>query len=110
MEQKVTAPSFFSLSRLRERVGVRADGSGDIQRGSHRPLLPSPLPSPASGRGRKSDLETMVAISPHLDDAVLSCGQLLAARPGSVVITVFAGMPRDGSQQTDWDRRCGFAN
>src|SRR4051812_2661178 len=52
----------------------------------------------------------MIAISPHLDDAVLSCGGLLAARPGSVVITVFAGMPRDGSQQTDWDRRCGFAN
>jgi LmbE family N-acetylglucosaminyl deacetylase len=52
----------------------------------------------------------MVVISPHLDDAVLSCGQMLAARPGSVVITVFAGMPRNGSQQTDWDRCCGFAN
>src|SRR5262245_15013796 len=54
--------------------------------------------------------EMMIAISPHLDDAVLSCGRLLAAHPGSVVITVFAGMPRDASQQTDWDRRCGFAN
>jgi len=52
----------------------------------------------------------MVAVSPHFDDAVLSCGRLLAARPGSVVITVFGGMPRDALQQTDWDRRCGFAN
>jgi LmbE family N-acetylglucosaminyl deacetylase len=52
----------------------------------------------------------IVAISPHLDDAVLSCGRLLATQPGSVVVTVFAGMPRDASQQTDWDRCCGFEN
>jgi LmbE family N-acetylglucosaminyl deacetylase len=52
----------------------------------------------------------MVAISPHLDDAVLSCGRLLASRPGSAVITVFAGMPHEPTQQTEWDRRCGFTN
>jgi LmbE family N-acetylglucosaminyl deacetylase len=51
----------------------------------------------------------MLAISPHLDDAVFGCGALLAANPGSVVLTVFAGTPRD-EHRTDWDRRCGFAN
>jgi LmbE family N-acetylglucosaminyl deacetylase len=52
----------------------------------------------------------MLVISPHLDDAVLSCGQLLASHPGSTVITVFAGTPQDGQQATDWDGRCGFRN
>jgi len=34
-----------------------------------------------------------LVISPHLDDAVFSCRQLLAQAPGSVVVTVFAGIP-----------------
>jgi hypothetical protein len=34
-----------------------------------------------------------VVLSPHLDDAVLSVGRFLAANPGTVVITVFAGIP-----------------
>jgi LmbE family N-acetylglucosaminyl deacetylase len=50
----------------------------------------------------------IVAISPHLDDAVAGCGALLAAYPGSTVITVFAGAPAASAPQTDWDRRCGF--
>jgi LmbE family N-acetylglucosaminyl deacetylase len=52
----------------------------------------------------------LVLISPHLDDAVFSCGEALAAHPGSVVVTVFAGTPADGAQRTEWDARCGFAN
>lgn len=52
----------------------------------------------------------MLVISPHLDDAVFSCGALLAAQPGSVVLTLFAGLPDDPGLSTDWDRRCGFAN
>lgn len=50
----------------------------------------------------------MLIVSPHLDDAVLSCGALLSANPGCQVITVFAGTPADTGQATDWDRRCGF--
>jgi len=53
-------------------------------------------------------MTTLVVISPHLDDGVLSCGRLLAGRPGSVVLTVFAGTPRDDGRATEWDRRCGF--
>ncbi|HJV63296.1 MAG TPA: PIG-L family deacetylase [Albitalea sp.] len=55
-------------------------------------------------------MPAMLVISPHLDDAVLSCGRLLAARPGSTVLTVFAGVPRDARRLTEWDRRCGFAS
>lgn len=51
-----------------------------------------------------------VLVSPHLDDAVFGCGQWLAAHPGVTVVTVFAGVPRDGGMCTDWDTRCGFAS
>lgn len=52
----------------------------------------------------------MVVISPHLDDAVFGCGDALAARPGSTVLTVFAGLPDDAERITEWDARCGFAD
>lgn len=54
---------------------------------------------------------TVVVVSPHLDDALLSCGQLLAALPkrAALVATVFAGEPDDGDRiWTDYDRKCGF--
>ena len=50
----------------------------------------------------------MLVISPHLDDAVFGCGRLIAAHPGSVVVTVFAGVPRDPERLTEWDAACGF--
>lgn len=43
-------------------------------------------------------------ISPHLDDAVLSCGQVIRAHPGSAVVTVFAGRPEDDRIE-EWDAR-----
>lgn len=46
-------------------------------------------------------------ISPHLDDAVFSCGCLLATLPDAMVATVFAGLPAAG-ELTDWDRAAGF--
>ncbi|KVC59037.1 PIG-L family deacetylase [Burkholderia stagnalis] len=49
-----------------------------------------------------------LVVSPHLDDAVFSCGQLLARSPGSVVATVFAGIPPRGTPAPPWDRRAGF--
>lgn len=48
-------------------------------------------------------------ISPHLDDAVLSCSAVLLANPASTVITVFGGDPPARVALTAWDRQCGFA-
>lgn len=56
------------------------------------------------------DKAPVLIVSPHYDDAVFSCGDLLAARPGSTVVTVFAAMPAQSNCSTDWDRRCGFAS
>ncbi|MCA7951681.1 PIG-L family deacetylase [Burkholderia seminalis] len=49
-----------------------------------------------------------LVVSPHLDDAVFSCGHLLAQAPGSIVVTVFAGIPPRGTPAPPWDRRAGF--
>ncbi len=50
----------------------------------------------------------VVVISPHLDDAVFGCGQLLFMRPGSVVITALAGPPASYETVTRWDAAAGF--
>lgn len=53
-------------------------------------------------------MEKLLVISPHLDDAAFGCGDLLAAHPGSSVVTVFAGMPQRFHGLTEWDAVCGF--
>ncbi len=50
----------------------------------------------------------VVVISPHLDDAVLGCGQLLFMHPGSVAITALAGPPARYETVTVWDAAAGF--
>jgi LmbE family N-acetylglucosaminyl deacetylase len=50
----------------------------------------------------------LAVLSPHLDDAALGCGRLLAAHPGASVITLFAGRPPAGRSLTLWDRVAGF--
>jgi LmbE family N-acetylglucosaminyl deacetylase len=52
----------------------------------------------------------LLVISPHLDDAVFACGDLLAAHPGSTVATVFAGVPEGFNGLTEWDAICGFVS
>jgi LmbE family N-acetylglucosaminyl deacetylase len=69
----------------------------------HGPPGDSPFPSalvPGSAR--------LAAISPHLDDAVLGCGDLLARHADAVVVTAFAGRPASYPELTSWDARAGF--
>jgi LmbE family N-acetylglucosaminyl deacetylase len=47
-------------------------------------------------------------VSPHLDDGILSCGELLAAHPGSLLITVFTGGPAIVDPLPVWDQLCGI--
>jgi LmbE family N-acetylglucosaminyl deacetylase len=46
-------------------------------------------------------------VSPHLDDAVLSCALHLVGHPGSHVVTVFAGGPARVAPLTSWDASTG---
>jgi len=53
-------------------------------------------------------LGRVLALSPHCDDAVLGCGDVLARHPGAVVVTFFAGAPPAGTGLTEWDAAAGF--
>ena len=56
-----------------------------------------------------SESTRIAVISPHLDDAVLGCGALLATHPGATVITVFTGGPAQSCDPpTHWDAFAGF--
>jgi len=52
----------------------------------------------------------VLVVSPHLDDAVLSCGEAISQLDECVVLTVFAGSPRSWEIHREWDHEwCGFA-
>lgn len=53
---------------------------------------------------------SIIVISPHLDDAVFSCGNLIAASPGALVVTVLAGEPAPALGAPDWDLAAGFSS
>jgi LmbE family N-acetylglucosaminyl deacetylase len=55
-------------------------------------------------------MKTVLVLSPHLDDAVLSAGQFLAGRPDAVVMTLFAGVPNAKAVTTTYDQTCGFGS
>jgi LmbE family N-acetylglucosaminyl deacetylase len=52
----------------------------------------------------------ILAISPHLDDVLLSAGAWLSWHPGAHIVTVFAGDPDDDIPITAWDSACGFSS
>lgn len=72
--------------------------------------LPGPMVGAGLG-GREPDLpadSAVLVLSPHLDDALFSCSELIRrTRPD--VWTVFAGDP-EPVVTTSWDRSCGFAD
>jgi LmbE family N-acetylglucosaminyl deacetylase len=56
-------------------------------------------------------MNKILLISPHLDDAILSAGRLMADRTDNVVVTVFAGNPEDAENvHTPYDKTCGFGD
>ena len=62
------------------------------------------------GKLDDSVLESIVVVSPHLDDAALGAAHLLVTYPGSTVITVHAGRPAAYPEEvTEWDAAGGFA-
>jgi LmbE family N-acetylglucosaminyl deacetylase len=51
----------------------------------------------------------LLIVSPHLDDAALSCAALLDRGAEVTVLDVFTLVP-EPDRSTEWDRRCGFAS
>jgi LmbE family N-acetylglucosaminyl deacetylase len=56
-----------------------------------------------------SELGKLLVISPHLDDAAFSCGELLACKRDAIVVTMFSGTPSSSLPLTPWDETAGFA-
>jgi len=55
------------------------------------------------------ELERIVVVSPHFDDAVQGAGYVLAGHPGSVVVTVLGGWPPAYPEAlSEWDALGGF--
>ncbi len=57
-----------------------------------------------------ASLGALMVLSPHLDDGVFSCGDLLSLAPGATVVTVFAAAPSVADVLPEWDAAAGFAN
>lgn len=74
------------------------------------PVRAEDAPMREWGTVTDAELERVVVVSPHLDDAVLGAGQLMAAHPGATVVTVFAGEPPEyPDPMTRWDALAGFS-
>src|SRR4051794_20384278 len=55
------------------------------------------------------ELDRIVVVSPHFDDAVMGTGYLLAGHPGTTVVTVFGGPPPAYPETpSEWDALGGF--
>ena len=50
---------------------------------------------------------SLVVLSPHLDDAVLSCWHVLEGSEAVTVVNVFTGSPAPGTRPPRWDRVTG---
>jgi LmbE family N-acetylglucosaminyl deacetylase len=64
---------------------------------------------PRDARNRFPPSGALLIVSPHFDDAALSCSALLDRGEPVDVLTVFSGAP-EPPRQGWWDERCGFAS
>ncbi len=53
-------------------------------------------------------MDPLVVISTHLDDAILSAGQVIGSWPGATILTVCTHAP-EAPMSTDYDQRSGFS-
>jgi len=57
------------------------------------------------------DLDRVVVVAPHFDDAALGTAHLLSSHPGSTVVTVMAGRPATYPDPvSEWDAAGGFTS
>jgi LmbE family N-acetylglucosaminyl deacetylase len=88
------------------RASASSGESADVAR---RPSDGAPMPMRDWGLLTDAEVERVVIVSPHLDDAVLGCGLFMLAHPGATVVTVFAGNPPAyPTAMRYWDVQGGF--
>jgi LmbE family N-acetylglucosaminyl deacetylase len=73
------------------------------------PIRDASFPMRSWGLPAEGELDRIVVVSPHLDDAVLGCARFMAVNPGVTVVTVFAGNPGAYPEpMRTWDVQSGF--
>ena len=73
------------------------------ERASRTMFLPEWLISERTNHGG------VLVLSPHFDDAVMSCGELIGNSPGTIVATVCSASPgADVPASPEWDALAGF--
>ena len=74
------------------------------------PIRDDTFPMRGWGLPEPRELDRIVVVSPHLDDAALSCARFMAVNPGCTVVTVFVGNPPEypKNPQRLWDVQSGF--
>lgn len=55
-----------------------------------------------------SELGKLMIISPHGDDAIFACSEVITSRHGTILASLFAGTPPAALPLTDWDAAAGF--
>ena len=97
----------------RPRPGDRQEHHPGTRRNPH-PHPPGRRRAPRHGatarRATAHRQMTIVVVSTHLDDAVLSCWSIVAGDADVAVVTVFTGGPDDPNLVTDWDRDTGLTS
>lgn len=63
----------------------------------------TPIPSTTA-------LGKLMVLSPHLDDGVFSCAELLSLVSGATVVTICAAVPPFSDALPEWDAAAGFVN
>lgn len=119
-EPTIRATATIRVIQRREGIrGARCAGVS-VRTGQHRVTverpawharpMAAPVPDMRDwGLTSAGELDRVVVVSPHLDDAVLGCGRFMAAHPGTIVVTVYAGgPPRYPDPMTHWDTIAGF--
>lgn len=55
-----------------------------------------------------SDLGKLMILSPHMSDAVFACAEVIADNAGTVMVTLFSGLPPADTPLTEWDAAAGY--
>ena len=82
-------------------------GRGEAVRGGAGPVGAGPVGRAGRGEAGRAGTGPVGVVSPHMDDAALSCGQMLSAIPGSHVVTVFSSGPKSVRPLPEWDKLSG---
>ena len=104
----MAAPEVYEPDQARRQSSRR--GMAGPRAAWHAHPMAEPVPDMREwGLAGPGELDRVVILSPHLDDAVLGCGRFMAVHPGVTVVTLYAGAPPSyPDPMTHWDTISGF--